>query len=313
MRGPAVLKNLVRVAARKSPLALWQAHHVASLLRQHYPEWHTEVVALTTSGDAMLDKSLATSGGKGLFVKELEQALLDARVDIAVHSMKDVPATLPDGLTIAAIMQREDPADALVSNRFADLTQLPAGTVVGTSSLRRRCQLRHYCPSLTTQSLRGNVGTRLARLDAGQFDAIVLACAGLKRLGHTQRIRKRIPFTLCLPAIGQGALGIECRVADVKLRQRLATLHDDTTGNCVTAERAVSAALCGDCRLPIAAYAQKREKRLFLQARVGSPDGVRLLAAQAESNDPYIAAAEVVQSLIAQGAERILAACRHQV
>lgn len=305
-REPAVMKNSVRIASRRSHLALWQARHVASMIRRHYPEWHTEVVAMTTSGDTMLDKPLSEDGGKGLFVKELEQALLNLRVDIAVHSMKDVPAILPDGLIIAAIMRREDPADVLVSNRFADMDQLPDGAVIGTSSMRRCCQLAHYYPGLVTRPLRGNVNTRLERLNSGQFDAIVLACAGLKRLGHTQLIRKRIPFAICLPAIGQGALGIECRSEDVILRRHLEVLHDNTTGNCVTAERTVGKALGGDCRLPIAAYAERRYRHLFLRARVGSPDGVHLLAAQAENKDPHIAADEVTRSLIAQGADQIL-------
>ncbi len=303
---------VLRIASRKSPLALWQARYVASVLCRHYPEWSVEVIPLLTSGDTLLDQPLSQSGGKGLFIKELEQALLDRRADIAVHSMKDVPVTLPMDLIITATMQREDPADAFVSNRFVGLEQLPAGTTVGTSSLRRHCQLAHRYPNLMIQPLRGNINTRLKRLDEGKFDAVILACAGLKRLGYVHRISERITFETCLPAIGQGALGIECCAENVSLRKRLEVLHDQTTGNCVAAERAVSQALNGDCRLPIAAYAEQRETRLHLQACVGNLNGTILLTAQAMGNDPHITGTEVAQNLIAQGADRILAACRHQ-
>ena len=297
----------VRIATRQSPLALWQAEYVKAEL-ERFHAGIVELVKFTTQGDKILDAPLAKIGGKGLFVKELEQALLDGRADIAVHSMKDVPVEFPDGLGLVTICEREDPADAFVSNRYATLDALPTGAVVGTSSLRRRCQLLQARPDLEIRDLRGNVGTRLGKLDSGQYDAVVLAAAGLIRLGLAARIRHKLDHGLSLPAAGQGAVGIECRLADDRIRALLAPLHHEPTALCVRAERAMNAALQGGCQVPIAAFALLHGKQLQLRGRVGDVDGSQLLQAEAsaDASAPEALGKQVADSLLQQGAGDIL-------
>jgi hydroxymethylbilane synthase len=298
----------IRIATRKSPLALWQAEFVrAELLRAH-PQLRIELVTFTTRGDKILDTPLAKIGGKGLFVKELENALLEGVADIAVHSMKDVPMAFPAGLGLAAICRREDPRDALVSNQYASVAELPLGARVGTSSLRRQCQLRALRPDLEIISLRGNVNTRLAKLDAGEFAAIMLATAGLVRLNFADRIRQRIATEICLPAGGQGAVGIEIRSADQRVHDLLQPLHDEPTSICVRAERALNAHLQGGCQVPIACYAELHGAELQLRGLVGEPDGTLLLRAQARGldNAPEALGIAVADDLLQQGAAQIL-------
>ena len=304
------MTQTVRIATRKSPLALWQAEHVAARLRAAHPGLEVSLVKMVTTGDRILDAPLAKVGGKGLFVKELEQGMLAGRADIAVHSMKDVPVELPEGLHIGAILQREDPCDALVSNRYSTLLSLPSDARVGTSSLRRQCQLQQRFPGWRISPLRGNVGTRVGKLDAGDYDAIILASAGLKRLGWEGRISESIDPDLCLPAIGQGAIGIECRCDDDEINRLLSPLHDEPTAVCVAAERAFNRRLEGGCQVPIAGYAVLEDDRLWLRGRVGLPDGSRLLAdetrgAREAAEDLGVALAE---RLLGQGADRILKA-----
>ncbi|HEX5605737.1 MAG TPA: hydroxymethylbilane synthase, partial [Candidatus Binatia bacterium] len=265
---------------------------------------------MTTKGDKILDAPLAKVGGKGLFVKELEQGMLDGEADIAVHSMKDVPVEFPDGLHLAAILKREDPTDALVSNRFSRLDELPVKARIGTSSLRRQCQIKQRFPDAEILPLRGNVNTRLAKLDAGDFDAIILASAGLIRLGMEERIKERLDPLISLPAIGQGAIGIECRTDDPEINALLNVLHDDDTALCVSAERAMNARLQGGCQVPIAGFAEKHGERLFMRGLVGAPDGSKIYRSeswndlgQAENLGRHIA-----DDLLAQGADLILAA-----
>ncbi len=299
----------LRIATRQSALALWQAHYVADALRALNPELVVELVPMVTQGDRILDVPLAKIGGKGLFVKELELAMLDGRADIAVHSMKDVPMAFPDGLSLAVICPREDPSDAFVSSRFESLGTLPQGAVVGTSSLRRQCQLRRWRPDLQIKDLRGNVNTRLARLDAGEFDAIVLATAGLLRLEMADRIRHRIAPELMLPAVGQGAVGIECRTDDERTRALLAPLADHITSRCVAAERAMNTRLQGGCQVPIAGYATYQDGRIQLHARVGAVNGSRLLeeSMSGPEADAELMGVEVAERLLAAGADVILA------
>ena len=299
---------IVRIATRQSPLALWQAEFVKAELERFHPGIAVELVKFTTQGDKILDAPLAKIGGKGLFVKELEQALLDGRADIAVHSMKDVPVEFPDGLGLTTICEREDPADAFVSNTYATLDALPKGAIVGTSSLRRRCQLLQVRPDLDIRDLRGNVGTRLGKLDAGQYDAVVLAAAGLIRLGLAARIRHKLEHTLSLPAAGQGAVGIECRLADAQVRALLAPLHHEPTALCVRAERALNAALQGGCQVPIAAFAVLTDNTLHLRGRVGDTDGSLLLRAEASASasQPEALGKQVADALQQQGAGEIL-------
>jgi hydroxymethylbilane synthase len=263
---------------------------------------------MSTRGDEMLDRRLNEAGGKGLFVKELENALADGRADFAVHSMKDVPADLPPGYVLAAVMAREDPRDAFVSNRFAQVSEMPAKAVVGTSSLRRAAQIAQRYPQLEMRLLRGNVETRLAKLDRGEYDAIVLAVAGLVRLGLGARIRSRMDVEDSLPAPGQGALGIECLAGRTELIALLGTLNDDTTERCVRAERAVSRALGGSCAIPLGAYAEASGEQLRLRALVASLDGRRIAHAQCEGADPAGVAAQAVEELRRQGADEILSA-----
>ncbi|MEQ4676612.1 hydroxymethylbilane synthase [Providencia vermicola] len=301
--------NIVRIATRKSPLALWQAHFVKDKLEQLHPGLQVELVPMVTKGDIILDTPLAKVGGKGLFVKELELALLEGRADIAVHSMKDVPVEFPEGLGLVTICEREDPRDAFVSNQYDNIDALPKGSIVGTSSLRRQCQLRELRPDLTIRDLRGNVGTRLSKLDNGEYDAIILAVAGLKRLGLEERIRTALEPEQCLPAVGQGAVGIECRLDDVLTRELLAVLNDDDTSICVLAERAMNMRLEGGCQVPIGSYAIWQDDKIWLRALVGAPDGSviirgeRLIAPQEASQ----AGISLAEELLAQGAREILA------
>lgn len=305
------LPDRIVIATRESPLALWQARHVAESIRASHPVLAIELLGMTTEGDRSLGSSLAQIGGKGLFVKELEEALQDGRADIAVHSMKDVPMHLPAGLTLAAITVREDPRDAFVSNRFRRLAELPAGARVGTSSLRRQSQLRARYPHLEVAPLRGNVQTRLSRLEEGRFDAVILAAAGLTRLGLRSRVTSLLEPEECLPAVGQGALGIECRAGRADVLALLAALDDAPTRWCVEAERALSRALAGSCNVPLGGYADWEGQRVRLRGLVAAPDGSRLvrdeLLATAEEN-PEQLGQRLAQSLVAQGAHQILAA-----
>lgn len=267
----------IRIATRKSQLALWQAHYVADQLRHYHPGLEVELVTMTTQGDKILDTPLAMVGGKGLFVKELETGLLENTADIAVHSMKDVPVELPDGLHLAVICPREDPRDAFVSNTCKSFTELPNAAVVGTSSLRRQCQIRALRPDIQIKDLRGNVNTRLGKLDKGEFDAIILAGAGLIRLQMKNRIAEFMDTNLSLPAIGQGAVGIECREDDARVNTLLAPLHDDKTATRLLAERALNRRLNGGCQVPIAGYAELDGDTLFLRGLVGEPDGSSII------------------------------------
>src|SRR5262245_46674470 len=257
---------------------MWQARHVQSLLAALYPRVPVEILGLTTEGDRRLSVSLASIGGKGLFVKELEEAMALERADMAVHSAKDVPAHLPEGFALAAMLKREDPRDAFLSNRYPDLAALPPGARVGTSSLRRQCQLSARYPQLAIEPLRGNVDTRVRKPDEGQFDAVILAAAGLKRLGLAHRITALLAPEECLPAPGQGALALECRSSRIDLVAILATLADDGTARCVSAERAFSSALAGSCNVPLAAYAEIEGGRMRLRGFVGTPDGTRTVS-----------------------------------
>ncbi|MGR9053082.1 MAG: hydroxymethylbilane synthase [Gammaproteobacteria bacterium] len=300
--------QIIRIATRKSPLALWQARHVAARLEHSFPGLRTELVTMTTKGDKILDAPLAKVGGKGLFVKELEQGMLEGIADLAVHSMKDVPVDFPEGLHISAVLSREDPTDAFVSNRYESLAQLPVNAVIGTSSLRRQCQLKEKFPNAQILPLRGNVNTRLAKLDAGNFDAVILASAGLKRLGLGNRIKTRLEPSESLPAIGQGAIGIECRRDDRLLNEALSKLHDQNTGICVEAERAMNARLNGGCQVPIAGFAVLKDGNIYLRGLVGAPDGSVLY--RAEATGPYEQAEaigrNVADILLAKGAAAIL-------
>jgi hydroxymethylbilane synthase len=298
----------LRIATRKSALALWQTEHVAERLRAMHPGLQVDLVPLSTRGDEVLDRSLAAIGGKGLFLKELELAMQRGEADCAVHSLKDVPMELEPGFALCAILERADPFDAFVSNRFANLAGLPAGARVGTSSLRRQAQLRALRPDLELRDLRGNVNTRLARLDAGEYEAIVLACAGLERLGFHARIRARLQAPDWLPAPAQGAIAIECREGDTATAALCAGLaHPDTTLR-VSAERAMNRALHGSCHVPVAAYCERRADALHLTGLVGSPDSGECLRAEALGVDPEALGAEVAQRLLDAGAARWLGA-----
>lgn len=300
----------IRIATRKSALALWQAEYVKARLEQAHPGLKVSLVPMVSRGDKLLDAPLAKIGGKGLFVKELETALLENQADIAVHSMKDVPMDFPEGLGLYCICEREDPRDAFVSNTYDSLDALPAGSVVGTSSLRRQAQLLARRPDLKIQFLRGNVNTRLAKLDAGEYDAIILAAAGLIRLGFEDRIRSSISAEDSLPAGGQGAVGIECRSADSGVHALLAPLHHHETALRVTAERALNKHLNGGCQVPIACYALLEDDQLWLRGLVGQPDGGLLLRAEdrAASSDAEALGVRVAKALLAQGADAILQA-----
>ena len=301
-------ENIIRIATRKSPLALWQAEHVAAQLHDAHPGIKTELVRMQTKGDRILDAPLAKVGGKGLFVKELEQGMLAGDADIAVHSMKDVPVGFPEGLHLAAILAREDPCDALVSNQFSSIKDLPENVIIGTSSLRRQCQIKEKFPEAEILSLRGNVNTRLAKLDRGDYDAIILASAGLKRLGMAGRISEILAVTDSLPAIGQGAIGIECRTNDRYINDILSSLNDRVSSLRVTTERAMNARLQGGCQVPIAGFAELQKNRIYLRGLVGSPDGRQIIRAESEGD---LDQAEeigfiVADELLAKGADKIL-------
>ena len=303
----------LKIATRRSPLALWQANYVKERLIQIYPELTVELVPLITKGDVILDTPLAKIGGKGLFVKELENALLSGEADIAVHSMKDVPMQFPAGLELSVICKREDPRDAFVSNRYRCLAELPQGARVGTSSLRRQCQLKQLRPDLDIQSLRGNVGTRLSKLDNGDYDAIILAAAGLIRLELQQRIASFIDVETSLPAAGQGAVGIECRSNDERVKQLLAPLADVQTTACVLAERAMNNHLQGGCQVPIGGYAVLQDNQIYLRALVGALDGSKIIRAEGKSavENAEVLGVQVGQQLLEQGANKILQAAYH--
>ncbi|MFV5500255.1 hydroxymethylbilane synthase [Acinetobacter towneri] len=300
----------LKIATRQSPLALWQAEHIRARLEAMHADLTVELVTFVTQGDKILDTPLAKIGGKGLFVKELEAALMDGRADLAVHSMKDVPMALPEGLSLAVICEREDPLDAFVSNHYASFADLPQGAKVGTSSLRRKCQILKARPDIEIIDLRGNVGTRLSKLDDGQYDAIILASAGLKRLGLEQRIRHTIQPDVSLPAVGQGALGLECRSQDQAVLDLILPLMHAETNVCVRAERAFNAYLEGGCQVPIAGYATLQNGQLQIEGRVGSVDGQTILKAVqfGAPEQAEMLGEELAKALLAQGAGELLKA-----
>lgn len=300
----------LKIATRQSPLALWQAEHIKARLEALHAELKVELVTFVTQGDKILDTPLAKIGGKGLFVKELEAALMDGRADLAVHSMKDVPMALPQGLSLAVICEREDPLDAFVSNTYSHFDDLPQGAKVGTSSLRRKCQILKQRPDLEIIDLRGNVGTRLSKLDAGNYDAIILASAGLKRLGLAQRIRHTLLPEVSLPAVGQGALGLECREDDQQVLDLILPLMHADSNACVRAERAFNAYLEGGCQVPIAGYATLSNGQIHLEGRVGSVDGVTLLKAVqvGAASDAEVLGVALAKDLVSQGADELLKA-----
>ncbi|PLK58381.1 hydroxymethylbilane synthase [Candidatus Palibaumannia cicadellinicola] len=303
-----MLNNRLKIATRQSPLALWQANYVRNQLLRYYPNLLVELVPIVTSGDLVLNKPLTKVGGKGLFVKELEQAMLDRRADIAVHSMKDITISFPDGIGLAVLCAREDPRDAFVSPHYTSIDTLPIGAVVGTSSLRRQCQLRERRPDLVIRDLRGNVGTRLDQLDQGKYDALILAVAGLKRLDLAHRICMAIDPADLLPAVGQGAVGIEYRLEDTHILAILAPLHHHDTALRVGAERAMNARLAGGCKVPIGSYAEIEGDQIWLRALVGAPDGSTII--RSEGRAP-LAQAEILgqrlaDDLLCRGANAIL-------
>ncbi len=298
----------IRIATRESPLAIWQAEHVRSELMKQHPGLNVELVPMTTQGDRILDTPLSVAGGKGLFIKELEHSLLNGSADIAVHSMKDVTVDLPDGLALSVIMKRADPRDVFISNHYQSLEELPEGSSVGTSSLRRQCQLRAYRPDLKLKDLRGNIGTRLRKLDEDQFDAIVLAAAGVTRLGFEERIREYLELDVMLSAIGQGAIGIETRADDPAVLNIINPLNDELTKIQLIAERAFSRRLYGGCQLPIAAHARITNEQLVLRGLVGSPDGKTIIAGElgglTESAETL--GLQLAEKLLNNGADAIL-------
>ena len=301
-------ENILRIATRKSPLALWQAHYVSNMLQHHHPDLKIELVTMVTQGDKILDTPLAKVGGKGLFVKELEVGMLEGRADIAVLSMKDVPVDFPPGLHLAAICEREDPRDAFVSNNYASLDELPQGARLGTSSLRRQSQIAALRPDLKIIDLRGNVNTRLNKLDNDEYDAIILAAAGLKRLEFEDRITQFIDTEICLPAIGQGAVGIECRSDDARVHNLIAPLNDYKTQIRVTAERAMNERLQGGCQVPIAGYAEFEKGLIMMRGLVGQVDGKKIV--RGDIAGPPESAAEMgvvlAEDLLSRGADKIL-------
>ena len=305
----SMLDNVLRIATRQSPLALWQAHYVKQRLEACHADLRVELVPMVTRGDVILDTPLAKVGGKGLFVKELELALLEGRADIAVHSMKDVPVDFPQGLGLVTICEREDPRDAFVSNRYDSLDALPQGSIVGTSSLRRQCQLAESRPDLVIRSLRGNVGTRLGKLDNGEYDAIILAVAGLKRLDLESRIKLALSPEQSLPAVGQGAVGIECRLDDQHTHALLAPLNHDETATRVKAERAMNTRLEGGCQVPIGSYAELKDGELWLRALVGAPDGSQMVRGERRGSpqDAEQLGISLAEELLNNGAREILA------
>ncbi len=303
----------LRIATRKSALALWQAEYVKGKLEELHLGLTVELVTMVSRGDKLLDAPLAKIGGKGLFVKELEHALLEDRADIAVHSMKDVPMSFPEGLGLEVICEREDPRDAFVSNTYQSLDDLPQGAVVGTSSLRRQCQLLEQRPDLTINFLRGNVNTRLAKLDDGQYDAIILAAAGLIRLEFQDRIRQHLDTGISLPAGGQGAVGIECRTGDQAIIDLIKPLHHETTAKCVLAERAMNRTLNGGCQVPIACFAELQGENLWLRGLVGQPDASEILRTEqtVPADQCEQAGVQAAEDLLSKGAGDILASLPH--
>jgi hydroxymethylbilane synthase len=302
------MTETLRIATRKSQLALWQAEYVRDVLLQYHPDLNVELVKMTTQGDKILDTPLAKVGGKGLFVKELEAGLLSGDADIAVHSMKDVPVELPEGLHLSVICPREDPRDAFVSNEYASFASLPKGARLGTSSLRRQCQLAAQRPDLNIIDLRGNVNTRLQKLDAGDYDAIILAAAGLKRLGMQARITETLSPEISLPAIGQGAVGIECRVNDDWVNDLLAPLNDRDTAIRVRAERALNHRLQGGCQVPIAGYAELAHGVILLRGLVGTVDGSKIIHGEiaGQPEDAEYLGRVLAEDLLTRGADEIL-------
>lgn len=305
----SMLDNILRIATRQSPLALWQAHYVKDQLEYFHPQLNVVLVPMVTKGDVLLDTPLAKIGGKGLFVKELELALLDGRADIAVHSMKDVPVAFPEGLGLVTICERDDPRDAFVSNHYENLDALPAGSVIGTSSLRRQCQLARLRPDLVIRTLRGNLGTRLGKLDNNEYDAIILAVAGLNRLNMQSRIRYALPPEVSLPAVGQGAVGIECRLNDARTQGLLSPLNHRETFVRVSAERAMNIRLEGGCQVPIGSYAEINGDELWLRALVGAPDGsvIHRGERRGKPEDAVTMGISLAEELLAKGAREILA------
>lgn len=302
------MSDSIIIATRESPLALWQAEHVQALLRERYPEKDVKLLGMTTKGDQILDKTLSKIGGKGLFVKELEVAMQQGAAHLAVHSLKDVPMELPEGFVLAAVSSREDPRDAFVSPRYETLESMPAGSVVGTASLRRELMLRSKFPHLVVKPVRGNVGTRLRKLDSGEYDALIMASAGLKRLALEERIREIISDEISLPSPGQGALGLECLANDEKTREAVAFINDEQTRACCLAERAVSRALAGSCQVPLAAYATITDSTMRLRALIGDHTTGELVAT--EQTGPWTEyerlASEAVDALLKQGARRYI-------
>ncbi len=301
--------KILRIATRKSPLAIWQAEHVTERLQQLHPQLQIELVRMSTSGDKLLDSPLSQVGGKGLFVKELEQGLLSGAADIAVHSMKDVPVELPPGLHLPVILQREDPRDAFVANTYANIDELPPGARLGTASLRRQCQLRARRPDLDIVTLRGNVNSRLAKLDGGEYAAIMLAAAGLIRLGMGTRITRLLEPDESLPAIGQGAIGIECRDGDSRVLDLIGALDHAPTHICVRAERALNTRLHGGCQVPIAGFAELGHGVILLRGLVGSLDGQRFVRGDisGKPEDAEELGTVLAEDLLARGAGAILA------
>ncbi len=303
------MTDTLRIATRKSQLALWQAEYVRDMLKLHHPDLNVELVKMSTQGDKILDTPLAKVGGKGLFVKELERSLLDEETDIAVHSMKDVPVELPDRLHLSVICPREDPRDAFVSSQYKSLEALPEGARLGTSSLRRQCQLAALRPDLNIIDLRGNVNTRLKKLDDGEYDAIILAAAGLKRLEFEDRISAFLATDISLPAIGQGAVGIECRREDSWVNELLTPLNDPDTATRVAAERAMNLRLQGGCQVPIAGYAELEHGVILLRGLVGRVDGSEIIRGEIAGppEDAAHLGQVLAEDLLARGADRVLA------
>ncbi len=302
------MKSTLRIATRKSPLALWQAEHVKARLMDAHKGLKVELVTFTTQGDKILDTPLAKIGGKGLFVKELEVAILEGKADIAAHSIKDVPMEFPEGLFLATILEREEPCDAFVSNNFSSIQSLPEGSIVGTCSLRRRSQLLSKRPDIKIKDLRGNVNSRLEKLDNGDYDAIILACAGLIRLDMEKRIKQRISSSWIMPAVGQGAVGLEAREGDSETLKLISVLQHDDTSDRITAERAVNKRLQGGCQVPIASYAMLDGDTLHLQALVGEPDGSEIIQGDISGHrsDGEQLGIKLADDLLSRGAKEIL-------
>ncbi len=306
------MKRIV-VGTRKSPLALTQTEWVLNELKKHHPDLEFGMEKIVTKGDRILDVTLSKVGGKGLFIKEIEQAMFDGTIDFAVHSLKDMPTEMPSGLMIVAITHREDPRDVIITRDGCSFAELPTGAKVGTSSLRRAAQLRHARPDIEIVSVRGNINTRLAKLDEMELDAIVLAAAGLERMGWSDKISERLSVDLCIPAVGQGALAIQCRSKDEEIRKILSVLDDATTRKIVQAERTVLARLNGGCQIPIGAFAEVNGNELTLTGIVGSSDGLKLLRETATGTDPVALGHAVADSLIEKGAGEILARVREEL